>query len=348
MVTVARVAINNGDLESIPTGGMELLDPYKLDTEAVIKAAEDFTVSINTISQSLYAKYKDYYKAGEFGNDHFILLSNVGLGKVDKPTMKLHLAKRIQTVNSDIKDIWADNVEVIEDYASNGEKPRLFLAFHAFCQGLGGTRTDDLKTSLTEISSLVGSMIPVLAPFTSIGRVVVNGINNIFNKQLNIKTEVKDVEFALFPADGMVAPIPGEAPLQTGLYVFFFEPVNFTSLKLKSDATIDGVDIPYIVLTIKRGVILAPKQINTSVAARVLDDFQINYGFPLPSDRGSNTRFFDALEEFGRSIRLGQQIARYFELKRKGKERTSEEEERFKKLHQLLSGTIPKFDSEEK
>ncbi len=344
MVTVARVAIENEDLANIPATGAELLDPYQLDTEAVIKAAEDFTVSINTISQSLYSKYKEYYKAGQFGNDHFILLSSVGLGKVDKPTLKLHLAKRIQTIDSDIKDIWADNVEVVEDYASNGEKPKLFLAFHAFCQGLGGTRTDDLETSLTEILSLAGSIIPVLAPFTSIGRVVINGINNIFNKQLNIKVEVKDVEFALFPAEGMIASIPGEAPLQTGLYVFFFETTNFSSLKLKSDGTIDRVDVPYIVLTIKRGITLAPEQINTSVAAKVLDDFQINYGFPLPSDRGSNTRFFDALKEFGQSIRLGQQIARYFELKNKGTGKTSQEEKRFIQLREILEEAIPEFD----
>lgn len=345
MVTVARVAIEPEDLAKIPATGADLIDPYKLDKAAVIKAAEDFTVSINTISQSLYAKYKEHYKADQFGNDHFILLSSVGLGKVDKPTMKLHLAKRIQTINSDIKDIWADNVEVVEDYASNGEKLKLFLAFHAFCQGLGGTRTDDLKTSLEEILGLAGSMIPVLAPFTSIGRVVINGINNIFNKQLNIKTEVKDVEFALFPAEGLIASIPGEAPLQTGLYVLFFETTNFSSLKLKSDGTINGVDTPYIVLTVKRGVTLAPDQVNTSVAATVLDDFQINYGFPLPSDRGGNTRFFDALKEFGQSIRRGQQITRYFELKNKGLGRTSQEEKRFIQLRDTLEEAIPGFDS---
>lgn len=345
MVTIARVAIGNEDLAKIPATGAELLDPYKLDKEAVIRSAENFTVSINTISESLFKKYKTDYKAGEFGNDHFILLSSIGLGKVEKPTMKLHLAKPIQTINSDIRDIWADNVEVVEDYASDGEKPRLFLAFHAFCQGLGGTRTDDLKTSLTEVMRLAGSMIPVLAPFTSIGRVVVNGINNIFNKQLNIKAEVKDVEFALFPAEDIVAAIPGEAPLQTGLYVFFFESVNFASLKLKSDGTIDGVDIPYIVLTIKRGVSLSSNQINTNVAAKVLDNFQINYGFPLPSDRASNTRFFDALEEFGQSVRLGQQIARYFELKNKGTERTPQEEKRFAQLREILTAAVPEFNS---
>ncbi|UBF26685.1 hypothetical protein K9N68_01380 [Kovacikia minuta CCNUW1] len=345
MVTVARVAIEAADLAKIPDSGADLIDPYKLDETAVIKAAEDFTVSINTVSRSLFDKYKKYYRAAEFGNDYFVLLSSVGLGKVEKPTLKLHLVKSIETIDSDLKDLWADNVEVVEDYASGGEKPRLFLSFHAFCQGLGGTRVDDLERSLNEILNLVGSMVPSLAPFTSIGKVVISGINNIFNKQLNIKGEVKEVEFALFPADGKKASIPGEAPLQTGLYVLFFEDINFASLKLKSDGTINHAESPYIVLTIKREVILAPDQLNTDVAAKVLDDFQINYGFPLPGDKGTNSRFFDALKEFGRSIRLGQQTARYFELKRKGNERTPEEKERFNQLHQFLSAVIPEFDA---
>lgn len=348
MVTVAKVAIEQEDLKNIPVSGTNLIDPYKLDEKAAIKAAEDFTVSINTVSQSLFKEYKEYYKAGQFGNEYFVLLSSVGLGKVEKPTLKLHLVKSIQAIDSDWKDIWANNVEVVEDYAANGEKPRLFLAFHAFCQGLGGTRADDLRTSLDEILKLTGSMIPVLTPFTSIGRVVIDGVNNIFNKQLNIKGEVKDIEFALFPADGKSAAIPGEAPLQTGLYVLFFEDkVNFASLKLKSDGTIDTVDSPYIVLTIKREIVLSADRLNTDVATKVLDNFQINYGYPLPSNRGTNTRFFDALGEFGRSIRLGEQITRYFELKRKGQKRTSEEQQRFAQLRQVLGEVIPEFDSEQ-
>lgn len=342
MVTIARVAID--DL-SAAKDGTALIDPYVLEQTAVIKAAEDFTVSINTVSQSLFEKYKKYYKAGEFGNDYFVLLSGVGLGKVEKPTLKLHFVKRIQSIDADWKDIWADNVEVVEDYGSEKKKPKLFLSFHAFCQSLGSTRANDLEQSLNEILSLTGSMIPVLTPFTSIGRVVTDGINNIFNKQLNIKGEVKEVEFALFPADGKKTAIPGEAPLQTGLYVLFFEKVDFANLKIKSDGTIDNVDSPYIVLTLKREIVLAPEQLDTTVAAKVLDDFQINHGYPLPRGREANTRFFDALGEFGRSIKLGQQTARYFELKGKGTSKTDEEEKRFTQLQQTLSKAISGFDA---
>lgn len=342
MVTIARVAIDT--LSDAATDGTGLLDPYRLDPIAVIKAAEDFTISINTVSQSLFQKYRKYYKAGEFGNDYFMLMSSVGLGKVEKPTLKLHLVKKIQSIDSDWKDFWADTVEVVEDYGSDKKKPKLFLSFHAFCQSLGGTRVNDLQQSLDEILRLTGSMIPVLAPFTSIGKVVTDGVNNIFNKQLNIKTEVKEVEFALFPSEGKKSAIPGEAPLQTGLYVLFFETVDFTGLKIKSDGTIDGVDSPYIVLTLKREIILAPEQLDTSIAAKVLDDFQINHGFPLPRDQKVNTRFFDALETFGRSLKLGQQTARYFELKSKGTAKTAEEIARFNQLSEILSRAIAGFD----
>lgn len=346
MVTVARVPIKDGDLQNIPDEGSLLSDAYVLDEIAVIKRAEDFTVSLNTVSRSLFDKYQDHYKAGQFGNDYFVLLSGVGLGNPKAPTLKLHLLENIRKIDNDWTTVWAENIETVEDYSLAGGEERLFLSFHTLCQSLGNTEQQGgVFASLSEILASTGSILPALAPFTALGRVAVDGINNVFNKHIKISGETKEIAFAWYPADSHKSAVPGEAPLQTGAYVFFFEKTDFTALKLKSDGTIENATNPYIVVNVKRGITLAPKQLDTAAGAKVMSHFQSDFGYPLSADKSTTIHSLDALNEFGRSYRLGQQMMRYFKLKKK-EGRTSEEENKFTQLLQTLNSAIPDFDSE--
>lgn len=345
MVTVARVPIEAGDLTKLPKEGAALMDAYELDENAVIKPAEKFTVTINTVSRSLFEKYRSHYRAGEFGNDYFALLSSVGLGNPKAPTLKLHLLENIKKIDNDWTTIWGETIETIEDYSTEEGEQRLFLAFHTLCQSIGSaTQQQGVFDSLSEILTTTGSIFPALTPFTTIGRVAVSGLNNILNKQLNNSGETKEITFAWYPAAIHQGVIPGEAPLQTGAYIFFFEPTDFAVLKLKRDGTINNAPNPYIVVNVKRGITLAPKQLDTAAGAQVLSAFQANHGYPLTADKSSTIGSLSALSEFGRSYRLGQQMIRYFNLKQKEK-RTDEEESRLTQLAQTLSAAVPGFDS---
>jgi hypothetical protein len=81
VTTIGRVPINDPGA---------LLSPYIKDDNALISPAEDFTISINTIPLQLYTNYKSHYKAGEFDNNYFAVVSQMGLGDMEKPILKAH------------------------------------------------------------------------------------------------------------------------------------------------------------------------------------------------------------------------------------------------------------------
>lgn len=125
-----------------------LLDPYDKDNNALIVPAEDFTVSINTISQQLYTKYKTQYKAGRHDNDYFAVMSQIGLGDRETPILKAHYLNYIDSMTADLTDIWAENVAAIEDFQKDKKAQRLYLSFSSFCQGLGRSTLEQVTGSL--------------------------------------------------------------------------------------------------------------------------------------------------------------------------------------------------------
>ena len=329
-------------------GSGSLISPYDQDDSAIIHPAEDFTVSITTISEQLYTKYKGDYKAGEFDNDYFVLLSQVGLGKKSKPIAKVHCLEHIDRIEANIRDIWAENVQTVEDYQAGGKAKRLYLSFLSFCQDLGDSPLEKVISSLREIFDRTGSTVPALAPFTASGDVVVRGINNILKKIIEprLRSELKQVTFNLYPASLDSPQARGDAPLQTGSYVLFFEDTDIDNLKLEDDGTVSSSTneeiSPYIVVNIKRGVTLAPEQIEANLANEILENFDQSYGYPLP-EKAPSSKYFEALKEVGHSIRLAKYSARYFELKAKENMLTPAESDRLEKLRNDLKEALPGF-----
>lgn len=344
--------MTNHNVARVPiSGGGPLISPHEQDDGAIIHPAEDFTVSITTISGQLYTKYKRHYLAGEHNNNYFVLLSKVGLGNIEQPIAKVHFLEHIDRIDANIRDIWAENVETVEDYQAGGKAERLYLSFVSFCQNLGNSPLEDIRNSLQEISRLTGSIFPALAPYTALGGGVVEGINNILKKIIEprLRGEIKDVTFNLYPASLDSAPANGDAPLQTGSYVLFFEDTDIDNLRLEKDGTVSSSTneeiSPYIVVNIKRGVILSPEQIEANLANEVLENFQEDYGYPLP-EKALSGKYFEALKEVGKSIRLAKYSARYFELKAKEEPLTSAESQRLKNLRDFLKDALPGFESE--
>jgi hypothetical protein len=326
-----------------------LLDPYIKDNNALIAPAEDFTVSINTISLQLYAKYKTYYKAGQYDNNYFALVSQIGLGDQETPSLKVHYLNHINSMTLDETTIWAENVAVIEDFQKEKKAQKLYLSFSSFCQGLGDSTLEQVTSSLKQVANTVGGAFPSLVPYTAMGNAALEGINNIVKTvfEARFKPQVKTSTFGLYPAQIDQRPVVGEAPLQTGAYAFFFETVTLENLRIEPNGIITSTNnkpvSPYIVVNIKKGITLAPSQIEKNLATEVLEAYNRTTSYPLaPSN--TTIAYFNALEELGKTIRLASSTKRYFELKQKGDLLTEAEKKRLETLLAYLKANFKGFE----
>ena len=326
-----------------------LQDPFLIEDEALISAADDFTVSINTISDQLYKHYRDFYKAGQYGNDYFVLMSQMGLGDQEMPILKVHYLNHIDNMEQIITSPWAENVAIVEDFQKDEKSERLYLSFSSFCQSLGSSPLEKVLDTFKSVSREVGGVFPGLIPYTRVGSAAVEGVNYLINTILDAqyKSQVKTVEFSFYPAEQNRLPNIGEAPLQTGAYAFFFEEVELESLQMERDGTITSTRnepvSPYIVVNIKKGITLAPGQIEKHLAAEILETYNKSYGNQLNS-KNTSGNYFNALEELGKTIRLSTATQRYFELKGKADQLSESETQRMKSLYKYLSKNLISFD----
>ena len=326
-----------------------LLDPYIKDNNALIEPAEDFTISINYIPHQLYTQYKHHYKAGEFDNDYFVIMSQMGIGDIEKPLIKAHHLSHIDDMSQDLETIWAENVAVVEDFlknfSKNQESERIYLSFSSFCQGLGRSSLGDVTDSLNKVMGFAGAAFPSLVPYTTLGAVALEGVNHIVKTILEprFRPQVKTTNFAFYPTTKDESVTVGEAPLQTGAYAFFFEKVELSNLQMDSKGHITSNNnqevTPYIVVNIKKGIDLAPGQIEQNLATEVLESYDRLSSYPLaPKRAGSN--YFKGLEELGRTIRKASAVERYYDLRSKGSSISSAEAERLRKLSEYLKDTL--------
>jgi hypothetical protein len=337
---VARVKLDPIQVESgipiTPSQGGILVDPFQIDPDisSVIQPAENFTVSINTISKELYSRYTEEYLAGRHNNDHFIILSRIGVGDQSKPTTKLNFMEHIKDMDRDYTDIWAENVAMVDDYDKDGGLQRIYISFHAFCQDLGGSSLENMKGAGDQIAELTGSVFPTLMPFTAVGKAIVAGVKNIFAKLSDHDGECKKVEFNLYPVAADHKQARGEAPLQEGSYIIFFEDTIMDNLHLDTDGVVRSLIgepvAPYIVINVKKGKRLAAEKLDVSAAAGILSHYQKNHDYLLPGKAagekdGSKDGFLGALQEFGRAHRVIESMNRYYQLKAKSVRSTAEE-----------------------
>jgi hypothetical protein len=346
---VARAPFMPGS-NQIPKEGVALQNPYNQDDSSIIREADDFTVSVTTISASLFFEYQDFYKANvpQYRNDYFVLTSNSGLG-ASRSTEKVHEIKLHTEMKDDIEYLENENIIVVEDYSANKHKEMLSIEFHAFCQGLGDTSGTEFQTAILKVSTFVGTKLLGLVPFVETAKIVAEGVNNLFSKRSNHEDEVKTARLNLYPATEKEAPAFGDAPLQTGAYVIFFESMDITGLRLDNQGVVlseSGAKInPYVVVNIKNGVILLPDQQNTSAALEVLERFNAGPGEFAAKGEKPPEQYFAALNELGKSYRLVKQSQRYFELKQKGNSRTPEENAKFDTITKTLKAEFPDWDS---
>lgn len=326
-----------------------LLDPYLKDNDALIEPAEDFTIAINYIPHQLYTNYKTHYKAGEFGNDYFAVMSQIGIGDAEKPVLKAHHLSHIDEMTQDLETIWAENVAVVEDFlrnfSKNQESERIYLSFSSFCQGLGESSLGDVTGALQQVMRYVGAAFPSLVPYTTLGKVALEGVNNIVRTVLEprFQPQVKPTTFSFYPTTRDESVPIGEAPLQTGAYAFFFEAVELDNLWMDNKGFVSSTRgeavSPYITVNIKKGIDLAPGQIEQNLATEVLETYDRLSNYPLTAKK-TTSHYFKGLEELGKTIRIATAVERYFDLRRKGTSLSKAEAERLKKLSTYLKKTL--------
>ena len=278
----------------------------------------------------------------------------MGLGDQATPILKVHYLNHINTLNLDRRKlcntttIWAENVATVEDFQKDRKSQRLYLSFSSFCQGLGYSTLEQVTSSLKQVASAVGGELSSLVPYKTLGNVALAGINNIVQTVLEtrLKPQVKTSTFALYPAQIEQRPVIGEAPLQTGGYAFFFEPVTLDNLEMLPSGIISSTNnepvSPYIVVNIKKGLTLAPSQIEKNLAVEVLEAYNRTTSYSL-APTNTSIHYCDALEELGKTIHLASSTKRYFELKQKGELMTEAEKKRLEILLTYLKANFKNF-----
>ena len=329
----------------VPLSGGQLVDPFIKDESAIIHRAEDVSILIKTISSQVFTKYKDKLKAGKYNNDWFILLSETSVGNVDKPTLKIHDIQPISKMGDNIQHLLADGVLCLEDFGADTHSvSEIHISFHALCQSIDDSSS--LVSSLKSLVHVAGAVFPFLAPWTSVADAAIDGLQRIVGKLDQKPEEVETTTFSFFPFG---EPANGDAPLQTGSFILFFEELDISTLSLSDDGIVrssnEELDIPpYIVINVENQFVLTSDQLHTSMAAEVLSKFNANEHSVVQIHQQTSGNFVDALTEFGKCYQLAQYAGRYFELKKKVN-LSRPEHERFETLKRVLTDEFPGWDS---
>lgn len=306
-----------------------LQSPYQPSEQHLIQASQDFTVRFTTISRSILDRYGEEMQVRKHNNYHFCILSHFGIGSNgdNKPSTAINHIMHVDDFKNDILSFWGENIHFIKDYRVSGgdeNTGRIYIGLSAFCQDLGGSSADSLRSAFVEATTLIGRFAPWLAPYTSVGSRVITGVANIVHKAAEKRAECKEASLTLYPGT-TGAPLPaGDAYLQLGSYIFFFEQIAddlLAALSLTASGQVIAggnatVDVPpYVVINLVDGIADAPLDVFTnSAAADILEKYQARYDPGARSSNASMNLLAEGLGKIGESYYHTSRIKRYAEL----------------------------------
>ena len=341
MATIAWAPIGS------PDATVQLGSPYIRNDSHIIKPGEDFTVRLSTISKTVLDHYRDIMYAGKFGNDYFCLLSHFGIGSNggEKPSTSINFVARQDSLDSDVLSLWGENIRFIKDYrdrGSEGSAGRIYIGTSAFCQGIGHSSLDNIREAYNQVSSIAGRFAPWLTPYTTVGGLAIEGVSTILKKLRDHKSECVESALTLYPGS-IDSPLPfGDAYLQRGSYIFFYEDLSnaeIAELFLTRSGQIvtktDNMTIvpPYVVINIADGIIDAPSEIlSRAVAVDILEKYQQQYSLDSNSSPASMNLLLEGLQKIGDSYYYISRINRYRELASKGDRRSQKEAARMDEI----------------
>lgn len=338
---------------NVGSGAQPLVSPYVPNDPDIIKPSDDFTVQLTTISKSVLDRYGSKMQRGKWGNDYFVVMSHFGIGgnSGNMPSKIVNYVEREEQVNADILSFWGENIRWVEDYrdkGSDGNAGRIYLGTSAFCQGIGQSPIDAIKTSFGEVCDLVGRFAPALVPYTAVASQALDGIINIVKKFVENPNEVVKSQITLFPKTAGRLPA-GNAYLQRGSYVLFFEETEIKNLHLTEQGRVEpsngftGDIPPYIVANIEDGLIDAPdsEALNKAVGLDIMEKYEQRFSLPTdPQQAMLGTSIIDGLSKIGESYRVYIKLLRYNELKGKSN-RTEAEQKRLDSIKEELVKLLP-------
>jgi hypothetical protein len=335
---------------------VQLGSPYVRNDSHLIAPGEDFTVRLTTISKSVVSEYRERMEAGKYGNDYFCLLSHFGIGSNgnQKPSTSINHIARHDSLRSDVLSLWGENIRFIKDYrdkGADGNSGKIYISTSAMCQGLGKSKLDDIRTAYNQTSGLVGRFAPWITPYTSVGALAIDGILAILKKLREKKGECIEAALSLYPAS-MQSPLPfGDAYLQKGSYIFFYEDLTNSeaselflhqSGQVVKRANSEVRIPPYCVINIVEGIIDAPSEIiSRAIAVDIIEKYQKQHELTLGGVNGSMDLLLEGLQKIGDSYYYISQINRFKELARKGEARSEIETAR---MHEIKAELESRFE----
>ena len=341
MTTIAWAPIGSSD-ETV-----QLSSPYIRHDSHLIKPGEDFTVRLTTISRSVLDQYRDLMYAGRYGNHFFCLLSQFGIGSNggEKPSTSINYVARQDSLSHDILSLWGENIRFIKDYrdqGSDGSAGRVFIGTSAFCQGIGSSSLDNIREAYNQVTSVVGRFAPWLAPYTTVGSLAVDGVSTILKKLRDNKSECVESNLSLYPGS-IDRPLPfGDAYLQRGTYIFFYEDLSTSEVselflartgQIVARSNSSTRIPPYVVINIVEGIIDAPSEIISRAAAvDILEKYQKQYSLDPNNGTSSMNVLLEGLQKIGDSYYYISQINRFRELTSKGDHRSERETARMNEI----------------
>jgi hypothetical protein len=331
--------------------------PYILHEPDLILPGQDFTVQITTISKSILDVYSERMKKGQYGNDYFVLMSHFGIGSNQgrMPSDTINLVEPIDKITGNILSFWGENIRWIQDYrdtGSDGNAGRIYIGTSAFCQGIGGSTLDSIRKTFFEVTKNVGRFSPALAPYAFLANHAIDGIARITNKASRNPNEIVSSQLTLYPQSMGSLPA-GNAYLQRGSYVLFFEDTEIEHLYLTTSGEVVGSQDfsgpipPYVVVNIVDGLIDAPDKtiLDKAVALDILEKYDSRFGIHASQEgmnSGANNDLNEGLVKIGKAYQQYAKLRRFSELNEKAS-RLPSEEARLKLLKQELEVQLPHF-----
>ena len=339
-----------------------LKSPYDKHPAALVEPGQDFTVRLTTISKSILDKYGNRMFRGQYDNDYFALLTHFGIGHNGdgKPSTSINHVAKENSVSKDILSLWAENIRFIKDYraiGTDGDAGKVYIGTTAMCQSLGKSSVDNVLEASKQVVDLVGRFVPWLTPYTTVGKVAAEGVAYLLKKIINNHSQCITSQLSLYPAT-LDTPLPqGDAYLQQGSYVLFFEdvkPADISSLSLTREGELvatqrSGISVPpYTVINLVDGIVDGPSEVfQKSVAVDVLEKYENRNDFISSSNSRSQSLSFlaEGLQKVGESYYYMRQIRRYHELYN-NRHRSQKEDLRMASIKEEIESAYPTLKME--
>ena len=354
MLPSAMPVLQIARASSSGSGVRPLISPYVSEANDLIQPGEDFTVLLTHISRSLLQNYRGVMKAGEHGNHHFVVISQFGIGSNggQMPSKTINHIQPVDSIKADIHSFWGEKIHWVEDYRDtgrDGQAGRVFIAVSAFCQNLGNDSAESsIRRVAARVVGAVGRFVPGVSSAFAVAGPAMVGLASIAKKMLEIQKEVKTSTITLYPGSRGEL-LPGDAYLQRGSYVLFFEETEIDDYQLLPSGQVEPIagrgaaDPPaYVVVNIVNELIDASSSamVDKSVALDILEAHYQRYGLAGVMDQApGGGGLVDGLEKLGGAYRLKAHLVRFEELSAR-KDLLASEQQRLRTLRRQLSAHL--------